>query len=150
MSLTAPPPVSKRRRWLSRPVWWIAGCGMAVYLAICALMYTVQRSLVFIPDRRDVSADAAGLPGAEAIKLTTSDGETLNAWWKPPRTDSDPVYLYLHGNGANLTRRTGRFRQMTEDGAGLLALSWRGYGGSTGSPSESVSRTVMRTSEWLS
>lgn len=106
------------------------------YVAVCAFMYAVQRSMLFVPDVSDVAAEVARLPGAEAIILTTDDGERLNAWWKPPRTEADPVYLYLHGNGANLSRRAGRFQRMTDDGAGLLAVSWRGYGGSSGSPSE--------------
>lgn len=127
---------AQARRWFGRSLWGFGALALAFYLAICAYMYAIQRSLLFIPDIRDVSADAARLPGAEAVILSTSDGERLNAWWKPPRTERDPVYLYLHGNGANLSRRTGRFQRMTEDGAGLLAVSWRGYGGSTGSPSE--------------
>ncbi|CAH1670976.1 hypothetical protein BOSEA31B_13640 [Hyphomicrobiales bacterium] len=55
----------------------------------------------------------------------------------PPRAGK-PVLLYFHGNAGNLARtgRTGRFRALTEDGTGLFAVSYRGYGGSTGSPSE--------------
>jgi uncharacterized protein len=124
------------RRWLRRSLWLIGGSGVAIYLAICAYMYAIQRSMLFIPDISDVSGDVGRLAGAEAVTLTSTDGERLNAWWKAPRSERDPVYLYLHGNGANLSRRTGRFQSMTNDGAGLLAISWRGYGGSTGSPSE--------------
>jgi pimeloyl-ACP methyl ester carboxylesterase len=124
------------RRWLRRSFWLVGGAALAGYLAICGYMYAIQRSMLFIPDVRDVAADVERFPGAEAITLTTPDGERLNAWFKPPRAETDPVYLYLHGNGANLSRRVGRFQRMTEAGAGLLAVSWRGYGGSTGAPSE--------------
>ena len=123
-------------RWLKRGLVGVLAIAVLGYMAISAYIYAVQRSMLFIPDTRDVSGEIERFPGAEAVKLATSDGETLNAWYKPPRDTSKPVYLYLHGNGANLTRRAGRFRQMTDDGAGLLAVSWRGYGGSTGSPSE--------------
>jgi hypothetical protein len=58
------------------------------------------------------------------------------AWWVPPARDDAPVYLYLHGNAGNLRLRLGRFAELTRNGAGLLALSWRGYGGSEGEPSE--------------
>ena len=122
--------------WLKHGGIGVAALLVAGYLGICAYMFVVQRSLLFVPDMRDVSGEVGRLAGAEAIKLTTSDGETLNAWWKPPANATRPVYLYLHGNGANLTRRAGRFQRLTDDGAGLLAVSWRGYGGSTGSPSE--------------
>lgn len=138
------------RRFVSLGLSGILALGLAAYLAICAYMYAIQRSMLFIPDIRDVSADASRVPGAEAITLKTSDGETINAWWKPPRSEADPVYLYLHGNGANLSRRTGRFQRLTEDGAGLLAVSWRGYGGSTGAPSEAGLRLDGRAAyDWL-
>jgi len=44
--------------------------------------------------------------------------------------------LYLHGNGASLRWRLDRFRALTADGTGLVGLSYRGYGGSSGTPTE--------------
>ena len=46
------------------------------------------------------------------------------------------MVLYFHGNGGALRYRLERFRALTADGTGLLALSYRGYGGSSGSPTE--------------
>ena len=46
------------------------------------------------------------------------------------------MVLYFHGNGGALRNRVGRFRALIADGNGLVALSYRGYGGSTGSPTE--------------
>ena len=67
--------------------------------------------------------------------LDTADGEKVIAWHVPQRDDK-PVVLYFHGNGGSLRYRVARFRALTADGTGLLALSYRGYGGSTGSPTE--------------
>jgi len=53
----------------------------------------------------------------------------------PPRDDK-PLVLYFHGNGGSLRYRVARFNALTADGTGLLALSYRGYGGSSGSPTE--------------
>ena len=44
--------------------------------------------------------------------------------------------LYFHGNGGALRYRVDRFRALTAQGDGLVALSYRGYAGSTGSPTE--------------
>lgn len=119
------------------------------YLAVAGFMFAIQRSLLFLPDRTDVRAAAADLPGAEAVTIATADGETIVAWWKPP-APGRPALLYLHGNGANLTNRLGRFVRLTQDGTGLLAVSWRGYGGSTGSPSEAGLRLDGAAAyEWL-
>src|SRR5262249_30784559 len=47
-----------------------------------------------------------------------------------------PVVLYFHGNGGSLRGRVDRFRDLTADGTGLVALSYRGYGGSSGAPAQ--------------
>jgi hypothetical protein len=117
---------------LLKPLATIAG----IYLLVLLAMAVLQRRLQYFPDTSPALPDRAGLVGAEVLSLATPDGESLRAWWKPPRDDQAPVFLYLHGNADNLEARGARFAHMTRDGAGILALSWRGYGGSTGSPSE--------------
>jgi fermentation-respiration switch protein FrsA (DUF1100 family) len=47
-----------------------------------------------------------------------------------------PVFLYFHGNGGSLRWRDERFRALIADGSGLVALSYRGYGGSSRQPTE--------------
>ena len=42
------------------------------------------------------------------------------------------MVIYFHGNAGGLNLRAGRYRWLTADGTGLLALSYRGYGGSSG------------------
>ena len=59
----------------------------------------------------------------------------LIAWHVPPH-GTKPVVVYFHGNAGALDLRAGRFRWLTADGTGLVALSYRGYGGSTGKPTE--------------
>jgi fermentation-respiration switch protein FrsA (DUF1100 family) len=105
------------------------------YLGVVALLYFVQRALMYFPDAARISPAAAGLPGADAFLLDTPDGEKLVAWHVPPREER-PVVLYLHGNGGNLSHRAARFRALTQDGTGLVAIDYRGYGGSSGQPSE--------------
>ena len=105
------------------------------YVALLALMYVFQRSLMYFPDPTHRTAAQSGLPQAQDVRLTTDDGETLNAWLVPPR-DGKPVVIYFQGNAGGLNLRAGRFRWLTDDGTGLLALSYRGYGGSSGKPTE--------------
>jgi uncharacterized protein len=114
---------------------WLLITVLVGYGAIAALAYFAQRSLMYFPERTRTAPAAAGLPQAEEIELTTSDGERVIAWHVPPR-DQRPVVLYFHGNGGALAWRAERFARIVADGTGLLALSYRGYGGSTGSPSE--------------
>lgn len=114
---------------------WTGIAAVAGYVAICAGLYAVQRSLVFPKLADHVSAEAAGFPEAQEITLQTSDGERLLAWYVPPKAGKH-LFIYFHGNGDTLNWRVERDRRIVADGDGLLALSYRGYEGSTGSPSE--------------
>ena len=105
------------------------------YIGLVALLYVAQRTIQYFPDRSRTAPAAAGLPEAEEVVLDTVDGERVIAWHVPPRGDK-PVFLYFHGNGASLRWRVDRFRALTADGSGLVALSYRGYGGSSGRPTE--------------
>jgi fermentation-respiration switch protein FrsA (DUF1100 family) len=100
-----------------------------------ALIYAAQRLLMYHPERLRTAPDAAGLPGAQEIVLDTADGEKVIVWHVPPQPGK-PLVLYFHGNAGALRLRAERFRGLTADGTGLVALSYRGYGSSTGSPSE--------------
>jgi alpha-beta hydrolase superfamily lysophospholipase len=67
--------------------------------------------------------------------IETSDGERVLAWGVPPASGR-PVVLYFHGNGETVFSRPIRFRNLVKAGFGVIALSYRGYASSTGSPSE--------------
>jgi fermentation-respiration switch protein FrsA (DUF1100 family) len=106
-----------------------------IYVGIVALMYVSQRALMYFPDTTRWTPASVGLNAAQDVELRTADGETVIVWHAPPRGDK-PVVLYFQGNGGGLNLRARRFRRLTEDGLGLVALCYRGYGGSTGSPTE--------------
>jgi fermentation-respiration switch protein FrsA (DUF1100 family) len=116
-------------------VKWFLITVLVGYGAIAALAYLAQRSLMYFPERTRTAPAAAGFPRAEEIELITSDGERVIAWHVPPRGEK-PVVLYFQGNGGALAWRAERFARIVADGTGLLALSYRGYGGSSGRPSE--------------
>jgi len=105
------------------------------YGGLLTLMYVFQRALMYFPDTTRTQPAQAGLPQAAEVTLRSEDGETLIAWHVAARGDK-PVVLYFQGNGGGLNLRAERFRRLTADGTGLLALSYRGYGGSSGKPSE--------------
>jgi uncharacterized protein len=116
-------------------VKWLLIVALAGYGVFVALFYVAQRKMQYFPESVRTTPAAVGLPEAEEIMLDTADGERVIVWHLPPRGDK-PVVLYLHGNGASLRWRVDRFRALTADGTGLVALSYRGYGGSSGSPTE--------------
>jgi uncharacterized protein len=114
---------------------WYLTFALVFYGGFVALLYLTQRSLQYFPESNRTAPAAAGLPEAEEVVVDTADGERVVLWHVPPKGDK-PVILYLHGNGGALRYRIDRFRALSADGTGLIALSYRGYGGSTGRPTE--------------
>jgi pimeloyl-ACP methyl ester carboxylesterase len=114
--------------------------SVVVYAGIAAFMYVAQRSFQYFP-QASVAAGyepvaTYGLEGFEDVTIDTADGESLKAWYGVASKPAAPVIVYLHGNAGTLGERVERFRLFHREGYGVLAISWRGFGGSTGSPAE--------------
>lgn len=113
----------------------LVGAAAIGYLALVAIMYAAQRRLLYVPDRAPPSPIAAGLPEMAEERLVAADGVALGAWWRPP-PEGRGVVVYLHGNAGNLASLTAKLRPYLDWGLGVLAIDWRGYGKSEGSPTE--------------
>jgi len=111
----------------------VAAC-VALYAALVIGLFVGQRKILFRCDAAEVDPATLGLK-AEILRLKTEDGETLLAWRVPP-APGRPLILYFHGNAGGLDLRVERFRAIAKAGMGFLAIEYRGYASSTGSPSE--------------
>ncbi len=120
-----------------RGIIWITVLAVGLYVTIGLALYLFQRHLLYFPDPAHYTPEQAGLTGVQEITLTTPDGERLVAWYKPARPGA-PVLLYFHGNAGGLSLRRERIEALASAGYGVFMPSYRGYSGSTGSPSESV------------
>lgn len=111
--------------------------GLIGYAGVAAAMYTMQRELLF--DTRDTGdlrrPGTLAITGGRRVAIATADGERLAGWYLAPQA-GHPVFLFLHGKGGGLERKKWRWKRIAEHGAGVLAISYRGYPGSTGTPSE--------------
>jgi uncharacterized protein len=115
---------------------WLLIVVSVGYVGGLVALFLLQRSVLFpIPQVPRSSPTAAGFPQAEEHVLTTADGEKVIVWHVPAKP-GHPVILYFHGNGDFLAGFFVRFRDMIADGTGVVALSYRGYFGSSGAPSE--------------
>lgn len=108
-------------------------CG---YAGLAALLYFQQTRLVFVPSTH-LGADpsAFGLD-FETVWLDTEDGERLHAWWVPAPRSAGRTVLFLHGNAGNISHRMQTLRVLNSVGVDVLILDYRGYGRSSGTPSE--------------
>lgn len=108
---------------------------LAIYALIAAGMILYQRKLMYFPHTDLLAPAQYGLDHVKAGKLKTKDGELLD-FWHLPAADGRPTILYFHGNGGHLGFRANFFRAAADAGYGVWMLSYRGFGTSTGSPSE--------------
>jgi hypothetical protein len=119
-------------------IWIKLALGAAgVYAAIGLAGYLGQRRLMYFPDTVRTEPSAAGLAGVAERVLSTPDGERVIAWYGKARP-GQPTLLYFHGNGGSLSDRASRIARFMDEGWGVYMMTYRGYGGSTGSPSEAA------------
>jgi uncharacterized protein len=108
---------------------------LVAYLLLVIAAYYVQRRLMYFPDTARVTPASIGLANVTERVLETPDGERVIAWYAPARP-GQPTILYFHGNGGSLEARSERVRKYVGRGHGMFMMTYRGYGGSTGVPSE--------------
>ncbi|NQY41839.1 MAG: alpha/beta hydrolase [Legionellales bacterium] len=70
-----------------------------------------------------------------AVSLHTSDNLDLLGWYAKS-SKNYPTIVYFHGNAGNISDRAETLLPFVKNGLGLLLLSYRGYAGNSGSPSE--------------
>ena len=115
---------------------WLLVVVAAIYALALGVLFVRQRAMLFpIPPVGRIAPEAAGFPQAEEHVLTSADGEKVIVWHVPAKPGRK-VVLYFPGNGDFLAGVVSRFKALTSDGTGLVALSYRGYAGSSGTPSE--------------
>lgn len=107
----------------------------AFYAVIAVAAFVLQRRLMYFPDPERVSPATFNLQGVKERIIDAPDGARLISWFARP-APGQPTILYFHGNAGNLASRSERVRRYVSRGYGVLFLSYRSYGGSTGSPSE--------------
>jgi fermentation-respiration switch protein FrsA (DUF1100 family) len=129
-----------RRTMINTAIGLVVGYG-----AIVGLAFAFQDQLLFQPSSRLLATpDDMGM-SYETVRLDTDDGETLHGWWIPapdvsretsPDASAEHTLLFFHGNAGNISGRLESVQQFRQLGLNVLIVDYRGYGQSTGSPSE--------------
>jgi len=107
-------------------------------VGLAAVVWLVRRAeprFAFFPlAGEDVTPAHAGVEFV-AHTIETADGERLRVWHLP-RTDGAAQVVYFHGNGGNLSMWSNILAGLWRQGYDVVAVDYRGYGLSTGRPSE--------------
>lgn len=119
------------------------GTAIAAVFVIAMLYYLASRAVYYPSRYPEGDWDAQKLVGASDAWIQTSDGVKIHGWWVQ-REGSPLVTLFLHGNAGNIADRAPRIQEIVAAGSSVLMLDYRGYGKSSGRPTE---RGLYRDSE---
>ena len=108
---------------------------LLAYAAICAYVYIAQPRLVFFPASSIEATPADRGLAYEDVHMNTADGETIHGWYIPTETVAKHV-LFFHGNAGNISDRPNTVAMLNGFGHAVLIVDYRGYGYSSGRPSE--------------
>jgi len=113
----------------------VAAWILAIAGGLLAILWSLENQLLFFPTRTlSASPGDFGLT-SEELTLSTSDGVTLRGWHI--RSDGRRALLFFQGNAGNASDRLERVRILNRRfGLNVFLVDYRGYGRSTGSPSE--------------
>lgn len=111
-----------------------------VFVVVALVLFTLlvrwlEPRLAFFPTRGVQETPAAYGLAFTDLRVPTPDGETLHGWWLEHPQPRAQV-IFWHGNGGNLSLWLDVIADLRRHGFSVLAVDYRGYGGSTGSPSE--------------
>ena len=128
--------------------------ALAVYLGVCLVVMLRQSSYVYYP-ARDVEGNPAVLNVPfQDLTLQTEDGERINAWFVSPSQNGGAgarnterangenpelaglTILFCHGNAGNIGEWVMTAKMFHDMGLGFLVFDYRGFGRSTGKPTE--------------
>ena len=100
------------------------------YSFILVFMYLYQNKLMYHPEHDStLTPERISLKNYQSLFITSSDGTKVNLWVHDAQ-DNKPTILFFHGNTGNLSRWRNRFQWFADNGFGVIALHYRGYGAS--------------------
>lgn len=106
-----------------------------VYLIAAVLLWLLQARFIYYP-MRSLSYDPGDIGlEYENVRCETRDGVSIHGWYIPAATEKG-VILFCHGNAGNISHRLDTIRLLHGLGLSTFIFDYRGYGESSGKPSE--------------
>jgi uncharacterized protein len=120
----------------------------ALVITMKWLVARVEPRLTFFPSAGETETPRTIGLEYEAVSIRTADEETIAAWWMPHDAARGDV-VYFHGNGGNLSVWVPILADVYRHGFTVAAIDYRGYGASSGSPTErGLYRDVDAALDW--
>ena len=119
-----------------------------IYFVITVVVYFFQRKLLYHPFSPQITGKGL-IHNFETINFKTSDNFELKGWFHLKNSNKKTI-LFLHGNAGNLDNRIDKLNFLGNMDINFLIISWRGYSGNPGNPSETgLYKDALGGIEWL-
>ena len=96
----------------------------------------LEPRMAFFPTRGETATPRDFGVDYEPFDVATKDGERLHGWTLHPASRPLARIVYFHGNGGNLSVWAPILAGIAQRGYEVVAFDYRGYGSSTGRPTE--------------
>ncbi len=121
---------------LKRCMWILIAVLMGLYALVCAVVAWKQGSLVWFPGPAPIQTPAIDGIAFDDLKLKAADGVAIHGWRLRCAGQARGAIVVCHGNAGNIAMRIPLARSFLEMGYDVVLFDYRGYGASSGTPTE--------------
>ena len=106
-----------------------------LYLLVLVFFYFYQRTFLYFPELNNYLTKETINEENQQLTVKTSDDISLKSYYYSNKNNTHTI-LFLHGNAGTLENRIYKLNAIKRLGFNYLAISWRGFSGNQGEPSE--------------
>jgi hypothetical protein len=119
------------------------------YIIIVLFTYLYQRKLLYHPSENNYTGDEIQFDYKEVFIEVDKDLK-LKSWFLEKDLKKNKTILYFHGNAGDLTNRVHKLNELNKLDVNILIISWRGFSGNQGKPTEkNLYNDARKSVEWL-
>ena len=108
---------------------------VVVYTSVLVILFIFQRNLMYHPQENNYFGDKLEVE-VQKVQIKTSDNINLLGWFHKKDLNKFKTIVYFHGNAGNLENRIHKLNHFKDMDVNFLIISWRGFSGNYGNPSE--------------
>ena len=122
---------------------------VTVYTLVLIFIYFNQRNLLYHPMENNYLDDKIEF-NHEEVWIETEKNIKLKSWLIKKDLKKYKTLIFFHGNAGNLFNRVHKLNELNKLDINILIISWRGFSGNFGKPTEKNLYTDARLSiKWL-
>ncbi len=119
------------------------------YLLVMIFIYFYQRNLLYHPSENNYQNDEAKF-NYEEVNIKVENEIRLKSWLIKKDFNKFKTLLIFHGNAGDLSNRIYKLNELNKLDINILLISWRGFSGNKGSPSErNLYKDAEASIKWL-